>query len=229
MKLLILRPEPGASATATRAAADGFDPLVVPLFTIRSLAWEAPAAGRFDTIAITSANAVRYGGAGVGLYMALPAYTVGPASADAARDAGLRVVGIGDGDGDAMFTRIAADGHRRVLHLCGSERSAVSSGPLEVTAVPVYASGARAALPADAVSTANRGAVVLIHSPRAAATWARLADAAGVVRSGVDLVAISPAAARTAGGGWRSVHAPLTPREPSMLAIARRLCQNARP
>ena len=42
MKVLILRPQPGADETAARARALGLEPLVAPLFTVRPLAWTPP-------------------------------------------------------------------------------------------------------------------------------------------------------------------------------------------
>ena len=58
-RVLVLRPEPGASATVERARELGLDAVAVPLFEIEPVAWEAPEAARFDGLLLTSANAVR--------------------------------------------------------------------------------------------------------------------------------------------------------------------------
>ena len=61
--LLVLRPEPGASATVERARELGLDAVAVPLFEIEAMDWDAPEPGGFDGLLLTSANAVRCGGA----------------------------------------------------------------------------------------------------------------------------------------------------------------------
>ncbi|HWL48068.1 MAG TPA: uroporphyrinogen III synthase HEM4, partial [Sphingomonadaceae bacterium] len=62
LPLLILRPEPGASATACRAAQRGHDTVVAPLFTIAPLGWDPPAPDGFDALMLTSAHAARLAG-----------------------------------------------------------------------------------------------------------------------------------------------------------------------
>ena len=41
-RVLVLRPEPGASATVERARARGLDAFAVPLFAIEPLDWDVP-------------------------------------------------------------------------------------------------------------------------------------------------------------------------------------------
>ena len=96
--LVILRPEPGASRTAEEARRLGLEPRIVPLFEIVALAWTAPDPRQFDGMVITSANAIRLGGAGLGRLKALPVHAVGEASAAAARAAGFAVDSTGTGD-----------------------------------------------------------------------------------------------------------------------------------
>ena len=61
-RLLVLRPEPGASATAAKARALGLEPIAIPLFKTEAVEWEAPEASAFDGLLLTSANAIRCGG-----------------------------------------------------------------------------------------------------------------------------------------------------------------------
>lgn len=226
IRLLVLRPEPGASATAARAAAMGLDPLVAPLFTVSPLAWDPPDPIHFDALMMTSANAARNGGAGLARLARLPAFAVGDATAAAMRDAGLRVDGVGDADAAALLASLRDAGHRRVLHLCGEDRKPPDAGDMTLKAVPVYASHAHGGLDPSAAGIMREGAVALLHSPRAAALFGKLATA--VDRRLIDLVAISAAAAHAAGEGWRSVSAAAAPCDADMLAIARALCQNPR-
>ena len=226
MKLIVLRPEPGATATAGRARTLGLDPVVASLFAVEPLAWDPPDPARFDALMMTSANAARHAGPWLRLYAHLPAFAVGPETAVAMVKAGLSAPAVGDGDADALLSRIRADGFGHVLHPCGEHRNSPRIGEARVTPVPVYAARAADALGPAAIDAARDGAVALLHSPRAAALFATLADAAGLDRGSVAIVAISGAAARAAGGGWRSVSAAPVPRDADMLAIARGLCQN---
>ena len=56
--LLVLRPQPGADATAARAERRGLRAIVAPLFRIEQRAWDMPEEP-FDALLITSANCAR--------------------------------------------------------------------------------------------------------------------------------------------------------------------------
>jgi uroporphyrinogen-III synthase len=208
-KLLILRPEPGASATAARAKSMGLETLVCPLFETRAVEWEAPET-RFDAIVFTSANALRLGGAKLSTYCSLPVYAVGDATAEAARTFGFTNVIAGDADVAAVTGKIARAGHRNVLHLAGRDHM-----PSGFEAIAVYASDVIA--PPDIPNAA----VALLHSARAARRFAEIVED----RSSVSIVAISSVVADAAGRGWRSVSVADQPRDASMLALAARLCE----
>jgi uroporphyrinogen-III synthase len=66
---------------------------------------------------------------------------------------------------------------------------------------------------------------VLLHSPRAAALFAELADAAGVSRATVRIAAISPAVLAAAGAGWAAGIAASSPDDDALLAAAARMCE----
>ena len=86
-RLVILRPEPGASATADAARGMGLDPVRMPLFRIEPIAWDAPEASGFDGLLLTSANAVRQAGDKLQALRGLRVYAVGEATGNAARNA----------------------------------------------------------------------------------------------------------------------------------------------
>lgn len=221
-RVIVLRPQPAATRTADRARGMGMDVRVHPLFAPRAVAWVAPPPGDFDALLFTSANGVRLAGGRIDRYRAIPAYAVGSATAQAMADAGFADVGCGEGDGSAIARHIAADGHRRVLHLAGTTVAAMDAGPLQVTRIPVYS---MAALPHDPALAADAepGSILLVHSPRAGE---RLAEQmVGTARSGLHVVAISAAAAHACGRGWASATHPASPRDDDMLALARRLCE----
>jgi uroporphyrinogen-III synthase len=112
-----------------------------------------------------------------------------------------------------------------MLHLCGREHRPLG-GKVEVTACPVYAADALNALPPTAIEAIARGAIVLLHSPRAAALFAGLADAAGLARDGISLAAISANAATSAGTGWQAVAIAERPNDDALLAVALAMCDH---
>ena len=59
MKILVLRPQPGADETAARARALGLELVVAPLFAVAPLAWTPPDPAGFDAVMLTSASAAR--------------------------------------------------------------------------------------------------------------------------------------------------------------------------
>ena len=94
--LLVLRPEPGASATAERARKLGLDPVLLPLFEVEPIEWAAPDPSTFDALLLTSANTIRMGGNQLERLRGLPVHAVGQATADAAHEAGFDVATSGD-------------------------------------------------------------------------------------------------------------------------------------
>lgn len=212
--LLILRPEPGAGATARRAEALGLATIRRPLFRIAARDWEAAEA---DAVMMTSANAARFGGPGLAPLLALPLYAVGEATGEAARGAGFTDVRCGPGDVAALIGTIARDGVERLLHLAGEDRTAFDPRGVSIAERIVYA-----AEPIDVVldDALARRPVVLLHSTRAARRFGALVDD----RAGLRIAAISAAVLAAAGGGWDSAAAAPTPDDDALLAVAARLC-----
>lgn len=215
-RLLILRPEPGAGETAERAVSLGLDAIVAPLFQIRPVAWTVPE-GDFDALLLTSANGPRHGGA----LPNLPAYTVGDATAAAAREAGVAKVVNGPSDGLAALALAAGDGCKRVLHLCGRDHVALHWPGVHVERQIVYAAEAVPSLPAGARRAIAGGALILLHSPRAA----RRLGALVADRSSIRIAAISRATADAAGGGWAGLSVAAVPRDEALLELAAQLCK----
>jgi uroporphyrinogen-III synthase len=222
--VLVLRPEPGASATAARAAALHLDAIVAPLFTVVPLAWTAPDPSEFDALLLTSANAARQAGPQLARYSGLPVYAVGSATAAAARAAGLRGIVTGDADGATLVARAAADGIVRLLHLTGREHVTLDDPDVSIARRFVYAALAAERLPEPARVAIESGAVALLHSARAAATWRALLVADGLAPADIRIAAISPACLAAAGTGWRAAVAAESARDDALLAAAARLC-----
>jgi uroporphyrinogen-III synthase len=212
-RVLVLRPEPGASATVARARQRGIDAFAIPLFEIEPVAWQTPDPGGFDGLLLTSANALRYGGAGLAQLRALPVYAVGEATAEAAREAGFAIAATGDGGVDRLLEGIDPD--LTLLHLAGEDRAEAAR---KLTPITVYR--ARAIEPPDLSAAA--GSVALVHSTRAGRRLAELVEE----RGSIAVVAISAAAADAAGSGWESVTSAALPTDDALLALAARLCNN---
>ena len=211
--LLVLRPEPGAAATAAAARALGFAVIVAPLFTVVPLAWTLPSE-RPQAVLMTSANAARHGGTALAGLTGLPLYAVGEATAAAARDAGFSRIVVGAEGVDAIVARARQDGVAHLLHLAGRDhRSAGESGVILERRI-VYASDAVTSLPGDA-RAALPDAIALLHSPRAAALFATLVDP-----SEISIAAISAATRDAAGDGWRAAIVADRPTDASLLAAA---------
>lgn len=213
--IIILRPEPGASATAARVAASGLTPVILPLFAVEPVVWVLPDPGAIDALLLTSANAVRMAGPQLDRLSAMPAWCVGQATAAAARTAGLTVARIGTTDAQTLIDS-SPDGGQSLLWLAGEDRRAIAipSG-FTVTTVTTY----RAVPTTIDLSCLRQDAIVLVHSARAAARLAALAPD----RSRLHLVAISQPVARAAGDGWRGLNIAAAPDDADMVAIARQL------
>ena len=206
-RIAVVRPEPGNTATADRARARGFAVLQLPVFAVVPLGWTPPPARDYDALLVTSANAIRHGGAGLEALKTLPVVAVGAASATAARDAGFAVAATGSGDAAAAATLAAAHDLSRLLHLSGRERIDIPG----TDAIAVYASDPIALADDAAVRLAGR--IVLIHSPRAAV---RLGDIV-VDRASIGIAALSAAVAAAAGPGWASIRIADVPTDGSLL------------
>lgn len=218
---MIVRPQPGADATAQAAAELGLQPVVMPLFAVEPVEWRAPDAAAYDALLLTSANALRHAGAGLDPLRSLPAHCVGAATAEAARHSGLSVESVGTDGVDALLESLPPQ--LRLLHLCGVDRREATSRTVDV--LPVYRS---AELPCPAGFGELEGAILAVHSPRAGYAVARCADETGLDRGTISIAAISAEAVGAAGDGWERVETAALPTDPALLAIAVRLCNNPR-
>jgi uroporphyrinogen-III synthase len=209
--LVIVRPEPGAGATAARARAIGIEARTFPLFEIVPVNWSAPQPGEFDALVLTSANAIRHGGPQLVLLKGLPVHAVGQATAAAARSGGFTVASAGEGGAAAM----ALPGGLRLLHLAGREH-------VDIGAAKTIAVYEAREIDHPAVPDAFSDCVIAIHSPRAGRRLAELVSE----RAGIAIAAISPAAAAACGTGWKGVEAAPRPSDSALLALAVRLCES---
>ena len=154
----------------------GLEPIVAPLFTVRALAWTPPDPARFDAVLLTSANAARHGGDGMTPFLALPCYAVGERTAAAARSAGFAEVAYRARRMPRPCSRWPSETAPNRCFTCAAQDHVASRSASR--SVPVYAAEPSGALPPDVEQ-----ALVLLHSPRAAARFAVLAgDRRGAIR-----------------------------------------------
>lgn len=183
-RVLVTRPEPGASRTATRLRELGFEPVVLPLSETRTLPVTLETSpNAMAALLVTSANAVRHTPSNVLQQLAdLPCHVVGPKTADAARSAGLSVAETGSGDARQLAERIAPSLFGRTAgYLCGRVRSADFEAFLAEQGVKVLAIETYDTVPIDypgkVAATHLAGqpvAAALLYSAKAAQAYSAL-------------------------------------------------------
>lgn len=141
-RILITRPEPGASRTAERLRKAGCEPVVLPLTRIERLVFELPK-GPYDAIVLTSAQALA--AVNSTLFTHIPILAVGEMTAKAAREAGFSHIETASGSAEsvAALALSAFKPQSRVLYLCGKVRRPELESLLDyagffVTAVETY-------------------------------------------------------------------------------------------
>jgi len=217
MRIWITRAEPGASRTADRLRALGHQPVVAPLLQVHALPG-AIGLGGVGALAFTSANGVT-AFAERSAERSLPVFTVGDATAAAARKAGFADVSSASGDLDALAALIAAEADRfkgTVLAPGPREPAGDLPGALAAQGVPARALALYETLPMSPPSGMGPVDAVLIHSPKAAE---RLAAVMGENTGPAAYCISAAAAAPLTGRPFASVQWAARPDEDSLLAL----------
>ena len=213
MRILVVRPQPGADQTGSSLERLGHEAVVHPLLETRPVAWALPAEP-IEAVLITSAAAVRHAGLQADALKALPAHAVGNETAQMARTSGWKQVLIGPGTVQALLDGLADGPQRRLLHLAGAELTAVTVPPtLSLTRVTVYETPL---LPLPALPRVD---AVLLHSPRTARHFAAEWDRLGGRRADLAVYAISEKTLAAAGTGWGSTAVAAKPTGNALLAM----------
>jgi len=183
-RVLVTRPEPGASATARRLDEMGVEAVVLPLSKIVALPVSSDVPD-CDAVAVTSVNALRYGPKELVRRLSRKrCFAVGARTAAAAREAGFADVAQADGDAESLANAIIGAGLGRgaTAYLAGRVRlpgfeARLEKAGLRVILIEVYDTepfepsamefeSLRAGRPIDAV---------LIYSAKAAEAVRKLA------------------------------------------------------
>lgn len=220
MKILVTRPEPGASATAARLLALGHEPILAPCLKISHTDWQPdiqPAA-----LIITSAQAIP---ALPATLHNIPVFCVGDATAAKLRTAGFTRVESASGDAEALFTLITtrrlpglhvmAVGQRHGLALANRLRAA---GFLLLRRT-VYKAKPLKTLPetARAALTAQKIGAALFYSADSARVFLRLRPP---YTETITAYALSPAVAQPLHIlPWAAIHVAVSPTEADLLSL----------
>ncbi len=231
MRVLVTRPRADAVNTVQRLTSRGVEALVEPILDIRFLPAPPIDLTAAQAFLVTSANGVRALAAATP-ERALPVFTVGDASAAAARDLGFASVRAAGGDVNDLADLVAAvlspaDG--ALIQAAPNVEAGDLSGLLtasgfEVRKVKLYESRAAESLSPELVEGLKTARIdaAMFFSPRTARTFVTLAEKAGVDDRllPVTAYALSPAVAgalRTV--EWRAVRVASRPEQKVLFAV----------
>ncbi len=220
--VLVVRPEPGLSATVAAANAMGLNAIGYPLFEIEPLSWECPDPSGIDALLIGSANAIRHGfpvgGAALARLGSKPVYAVGQSTAQIARDAGFEVAVAGTGGLQNVLDSVPPQ--TRLLRVAGADHVPLNvPASVSMETVIAYKSVPRE-LPEPLRPLQDFGLIVLLHSAAAAHQFVRESRQLALDRGRITLIAIGPRVAEAAGAGWRAIHVSPQPNDDALLEMA---------
>ena len=222
MKLLIIRPQPGADATAHRLRAAGHQAIILPLFAIEHLAMQRVSADGYDAILLTSGNAARAAADFLALDHGLPVYAVGSATAAALHKLSVPVAKTGSEGVEALVRGAASDGHHRLLWLAGEDHTAIPHEAGVAVDIEIVYRSAAVGISDDFARQVTESDAVVLHSPRAAAYFAMLCDDLKLPREEITLATFSNAIARSAGDNWASLIIADAPNDGALLEAIQR-------
>jgi len=222
----ITRTDTGAASSAAAVTRAGFTPLTGPLLTLSAVSTPACAPEEDSVLAFTSPN-------GVLAFRALSdrrewtVYTVGDATAKAARDAGFETVKSAGGDVDDLAALLINDVPKFVTYLSGVHVAGDLIGALEAADIPctrtiIYGSKDVSELPKTVLTELENKQMLcaLLYSPKAAHNFCRLLPAAFAPL--MHCICISPnvdAVLSLSGYSFASRQIASAPDEPSMTAL----------
>ncbi|HEU0071414.1 MAG TPA: uroporphyrinogen-III synthase [Alphaproteobacteria bacterium] len=244
MKILVTRPRADAEELAKLLAARGHEALIEPLLDIATLPGDAVTADGVQALVFTSANGVRAlierNGGDISALRALPVYTVGDATARAARDAGFADVVSASGDVNSLAELIIARVRPDIgplLHVSGSDVAGDLAGQLTekgftLTRAALYQATKADSLSAEAVEALKRGEVkaALFYSPRTASAFAALAGDIAPALGRATAICLSPAVAEAVedlpgAASWRDILTAAEPTQDALLAALDRFVE----
>lgn len=224
-RIFAVRPEPGLSATIMMGAEMGVPIVGLPLSQIVPRGWTLPALDEIDGLLIGSANAIRHGGEKLDALAHLPVLAVGEKTAGLARAAGLKVEAVGTGGLQQVIDALAPDHERHLLRLAGLNHVELSLPSwIEVTTRVVY-HVEHTDISEETAAMLEQGCTILLHSAGSALHLAYETERLGIDRASITIMALAPRISASVGTGWARVMTAPRPDEPTLLALARDMCQ----
>ena len=219
MRVWVTRTQPAADATAARLCDLGHEPIVAPVLAVQPVNATIDLAG-VDALAFTSRNGVEAFAALTSEGRVLPVFTVGDATADAARAGGFTTIHSADGDVAALAERIASAHPGVVLHPAAREPAGDLAGLLRERGVAARTVAVYDTVPVEPAEALAQLAVldaVLVHSPKAARRLAGLIapDAAQPLFACISEAAAAPLRA----AGHEKVRSAPFPDEAALLKL----------
>jgi uroporphyrinogen-III synthase len=218
--ILITRPEPGATATATRLKAMGHNPILAPCLTITPLKTTLPPAPA--ALIITSGQAIPALSAS---YAGVRVFCVGDATAARLHAAGFFFVESANGDATDLFrliraqnvpgTHLLVTGQGLGLALAAQLRAAGT----RIIRRTVYKASPVKSFPPDAAQALASGKITtaLFFSAESARAFARLKPPG---TAGIEALALSPTVAMPLQAlPWTKIRVALAPTEADLLAL----------
>ena len=178
MRILVTRPQSAAAQTAAALRARGHAPIVAPLVQIDILSKVDPKAAEWAAILLTSANALPgiLKSAGRSAWRGIPVFTVGDATAKAARDMGFTDVTSAGGNVSDLANLVTErlKPPARLLYPAGEERSgdlaeSLRAKNFEVDLVVVYRFVTARVFPEPAAAALAGDIGAVLHFSRASA------------------------------------------------------------
>lgn len=223
MPVLVIRPEPGNTATCRALAEAGLEAVAAPLFRYRPVDWALPDDTAFAGLLAGSAAVFAHGGDALRQLCAIPVHAVGAATARAAEAAGFAVAACGSG---GLQTIAATLPPGRYLRLSGEAHVPLSPPPGASVITCVVYTVDTLPLPAPiAAWLAGEPALVLLHSAEAARHWCTECDRLNLPRHALSIAALAPRIASAAGPNWKSVGIAPFPHDDALLSLALQMCQ----
>jgi uroporphyrinogen-III synthase len=186
MRVLVTRSPDDAERTARKLAARGYEAILSPVTRIVPTA-EAPPAGPYDALVVTSAHAADAASSLPG--GPRPVFAVGERTADALRAVGFSHVMTAQGDAQSLsgLIRRSLDHTRVLLHVTGRHHKDEPAASLRAAGFAVltweaYEAQAAECLPSRGFQALRAGQIqaALHYSRRSADLFIRLAEGAGL-------------------------------------------------
>ncbi len=223
LPVLILRPRDSALRTAAKVRDLGLEPIVDPLFELESIDWAPPDVSQFDSLLLTSANAVTFAGQALEKLSGLPVLAVGEKTAEAARKAGLTIAETGNGGAAELLAGLPDDQYVQILRLTGKDHVALDPSGRNIETRKVYQARSLP-LGHNARQRLATGCAILLFSARAGQILESELQLARISPDSSRIVALSANIAAGMTLTWKGVEVAVQPTEDALLSLLPSLC-----